>query len=325
MRPDADIPAATPWTPPPHPDRADGARRRVGVEIEFGGLTVKAATEAVRRHFGGEIRYDGAHRGFVEGARVGDFAVEIDLDLAHRTPKSQAGRSFRDAVVGLSAVVIPTEIVCPPIAWDEAHALDALVAELRGLGAAGTWESPFYAFGAQLNPEPPSLETRELIRTLRAFILLRDWLRAEIHVAVSRQIWFFESPFPDGYCALVLDPGYAPDLSGFIDDYLEHNPTRDRELDLLPMLRFLDEDRVRRALPGEKINKRPTWHYRLPNSEVARADWSIGLEWDRWVRVERLAAHPRLLTQAAAEWLHNYDSLVTRDWTPRAERLAAAL
>ena len=313
------------WTEPPRPLRADGEVRRVGVEIEFGGLPVRDAAVAVRDRFGGVLRLDGAHNAVVERTAFGDFAVEIDLSVAHRRAKTGTGEALREAVVGLSSAVIPCEIVCPPMAWSRGHLLDSLVSDLRALGAEGTREGLFYAFGAQLNPEPPSLDVDDLLRTLRAFVLLRDWLRAEIDVDVARRLWFFESPYPDGYCALILDPDYAPDLPGFIDDYIEANPSRDRELDLLPMLRFLDEARVIRALPHEKINARPTWHYRLPNSEVERPDWCIGVEWDRWVRVERLAADRTLLAQAASEWLGNYDSLVSRDWTDRATALAQAL
>ena len=176
-----------------------------------------------------------------------------------------------------------------------------------------------------MNPEPPTLEVPDLVDTLRAFALLREWLRDEIDVDTARRVWFFAAPFPDGWCARILNPGYAPDFPTFIRDYLGANATRDRELDMLPMLKHLDRERVIAALPHEKINARPTWHYRLPNSEVGRADWSIGLEWDRWVRVERLAGDRERLAAAAAEWLDNYSSLVPRDWTPRARALAEAL
>ena len=317
--------SAPPWTAPPRPDRADGERRRVGVEIEFGHLPVREATEAVHGRFGGTLRFDGAHRGFVEGSALGDFAVEIDMSFAHRETDSETRRRLRDAVVGLSSAVVPAEIVCPPIPWDAAHRLDDLVADLRGLGAEGTKEGLFWAFGVQLNPEPPSLDTADLVRMLRAFTLLREWLRDQIDVDTARRIWFFAAPFPDGYCARLLDPGYRPDFPRFADDYLESNATRDRELDVLPLLKHLDRDRVIAALPNEKINARPTWHYRLPNSEVGRSDWSIGLEWDRWVRVERLAEDGARLERCAARWLENYNSLVPRDWTPFATEIAEAL
>lgn len=321
-------PLSPPWTAPPEPDMAaaDGTRRRrVGVEIEFAGISVRAAAEAVSVRLGGAIRWEGAHRALVEGGPLGDFRVEVDMSLAHRALESETERSLRDAVVDLSSAVVPVEIVCPPIAWDKAHALDDLCGLLNDMGAEGTREGLFYAFGVQLNPEPPRLDIPCILSTLRAFLLLRDWLRVEIGVDRLRRLWRFEVPFPEAYASLVLDPGYAPDLAGLIEDYLAHNPSRDRELDLLPMLCHLDADRVRRALPGEKINARPTWHYRLPNSDINASDWSIGLEWSRWVKVERLAAQPALLADAAAQWLARAGHLLPRSWERDSIALAARL
>jgi hypothetical protein len=316
---------ATPWEAPPQPDNADGARRMVGVEIEFAGVPVEAAAEAARGLFGGSLRRHSPHLIDVEDTPWGAFRVEIDMNLAHKPPAEEPEQTLRDIAIGVSSVVVPTEIACPPIPWDEAHALDALRARLRGLGALGTRESLLYAFGLQLNPELPSLETPAVLDTLRAFVLLRDWLRREIDVDPCRRVWLFETPFPMGYCARVLDPAYRPDRGRFIDDYLRANPTRDREVDLLPLCKHLDEGRVTRALPHEKVNARPTWHYRLPNSEIESPFWSIGLEWSRWVRVEKLAARPDLLAAAAEEWLDNRTRLIPRSWEPRSIEIAESL
>lgn len=314
-----------PWLRPPRPLRADGQTRRVGVEIEFAGLTVRAAAEAVMRLFGGSLRWSGAHRALVDDTVFGSFRVEVDMNLAHQMLEGEAERALRDMVVDLSAAVVPIEIVCPPIDWDRAHALDDLRDLLQRMGAEGTREGLLYAFGAQLNPEPPDLGAVPLLATLRAFLLLRDWLRAEIGVDTLRRLWQFEQPHPPAYAEMVLDPAYAPDLPAFCDDYLAHNATRDRELDLLPLLCHLDEGRVRRVLPGEKINPRPTWHYRLPNSEIDRGDWRIGEEWARWVRVERLAERPDLIAQASAAWLENAALLLPESWVDQSTALADRL
>jgi hypothetical protein len=317
---------ATGWIAPPCPDlKATGRRRRIGVEIEFAGVSVEAAAEAVTQCMGGTIRRESPHRTFVEGSSHGDFRIEVDMNLAHRPLEGDTGRALRDAVVELSTAVVPVEIVCPPIAWDEAAVLDDLCSALGRIGAEGTREGLLYAFGVQLNPEPPALDAACLRDTLRAFLLLRDWLRAEIAVDRLRRIWQFAQPFSEGYAALVLDPAYAPGLAGLIDDYLTHNPSRDRELDLLPLFCHLDAERVRLALPDEKINARPTWHYRLPNAELNTDGWSIGLEWARWVRVERLAANPDLLAEAAGRWLTRRDHLLPPSWTPQSVALAGRL
>ena len=314
-----------PWERPPRPERADGQPRRIGVEIEFAGLSVAVAAEATRKVFGGAVRATDTHRSVVENTAFGTFRIELDMSLAHRALDPDAQRKLRDAVVDLSSVVVPVEIVCPPMAWEAAHRLDDLRALLQRMGAAGTREGLLYAFGAQLNPEPPDLGVETLLTTLRAFLLLRDWLRHEIGVDRLRQLWRFADPFPSPYIASVLPEDYAPDLSQFIDDYLRHNPTRDRELDLLPLFLHLDTGRVRAALPHEKINARPTWHYRLPNSEIDRPDWTIGCEWARWLRVEKLVERPDLLAEASRQWLANHTRLLPESWARHSIALAGAL
>ena len=313
------------WIAPPLPDRADGARRRVGVEIEFSGLDVRSAAQATARRLGGSVRTLSPHLAMVEGTEFGEFRIELDMRLAHAEVGGEIERALRDFAAELGAVVVPVEIVCPPIPWDRAHALDDLRADLHRMGAEGTRDALLYAFGAQLNIEPPDLEAETLLALMRAFVVLRDWLRAEVQIDTLRWLTVFASPWPTPYCAHILRPGYAPSRERLIDDYLKFNPTRDRELDLLPIFAALDERRVRAALPEEKIRPRPAWHYRLPNSEVNAWDWSIGLEWARWVRIERLAANADFLDAACGEWRTNLARTFPHDWETRSTEIARAL
>ena len=63
---------------------------------------------------------------------------------------------------------------------------------------------------------------------------------------MTRRLLSFAEPFPDEYVRLIADDNYWPDLSALIDDYLKWNPSRDRDLDMLPLLAFVDEERVRK-------------------------------------------------------------------------------
>jgi hypothetical protein len=290
------------WPAPPQPANDAGEARRVGVEIEFAGLTVTEAAQVARDELGGELHSVDPQRVKLEGSELGDFTVELDIRFAHHPADSDLGRLVRDKAAKAAAVVIPAEIVCPPIPWDRCHRLDDLSARLRKAGAEGTRAAQLYAFGLQLNVEVAGPDPARLRDTIRAFLLLRDWLRAEILVDNARTLLSFAAPFSEEYCAYVLDPDYDPDLTGLIEDYLAFNPTRDRELDCLPLFAHLDEPRVRHALPDEKIKKRPAWHYRLPNCEIDDPAWSPGLEWRRWLRIERLAADPHRLMAASARW-----------------------
>ena len=81
-------------------------------------------------------------------------------------------------------------------------------------------------------------------------------------------------------------------MAALTEDYLAANPTRDRGLDLLPVLLHLDGARVRARLPREKIGGRPALHYRLARAHVGEPGWSVAPDWNRWAAVERLAADP---------------------------------
>lgn len=279
--------------------------RRVGVEIEFNGLSVKDAAAIVQALFGGSVVEHVPNTCDVEGTALGDFRCELDVRFAHQPTENPLAGKLRDAGARLGAAVLPIEIVCPPLPFSQGGELDRLCGALVAAGAEGTRDNPLYAYGIQLNPELPTLDPSIIIDTLRAFLMLRDWLRGEIAVDTSRRLWHFEAPFPDAYRAKVLDPDYAPSLECFIDDYLEANPTRNREVDLLPLLAHLDADRVRAALPEESIKPRPTWHYRLPNADLGKEGWSIGREWARWVMVERLAAAPQLMARIRSDLMED--------------------
>jgi len=128
--------------------------------------------------------------------------------------------------------VMPCEIVCPPVPVAELPRIEALVRALAKAGASGTQASPLYGFGAQLNVEIAAGGPDWLLAMLRAYALLSDWLRAVMEIDLTRRLTAFADPFPPGYVALIADPAYAPDQAGLIDDYLRHNPTRNRELDM---------------------------------------------------------------------------------------------
>ena len=60
---------------------------------------------------------------------------------------------------------------------------------------------------------------------------------------------------------------------------------------------------VRAALPEEKVNSRPTLHYRLPDCRIDEPDWSITTEWNRWMLVEELVCDEQALSEACREAL----------------------
>ena len=309
---------------PPLTETADGRPRGVGVEIEYAGLTAEQSAQALAEAFGGTVVQEDPHAFSLRGSDLGDVAIELDSRYLHpeKHPSVLGGVGARVASwLGQAATyVIPCELVTGPMPIDRLHLVDQAVEALRRAGGKGTQDGALYAFGLHFNPEVARPDAETVAATLKAFTLLNAWLRREVAPDATRAFLGFADPFPREYVQKIADPDYRPDLAIFIDDYLVANPTRNRDLDLLPLLTHLDEGRVRAVLPNEKIGSRPTFHYRLPDARVSDPGWSIAPDWNRWVAVERLACdRPRL--ERLGEAFRAFEG-EEKSWADVAERLA---
>jgi hypothetical protein len=273
--------------------------RQVGIELEFLGPGARAAASALADHLGGHVEAEDAHAYRVLGSSLGDLAV--DLDLRHVHPQRHTGRqgalgTLPAAWLGtLLSPVVPRELITRPIPVARLGEFDGAVAALRQAGARGRGRVFFDALSLHFNVDPPGLDARSITSALKAFLALGPGLRREISRGDPRLAAVLPPDYPEAYARQVLDPAYWPDLDVLIDDYLRANPTRKRALDFLPLFTFLDEARVRSVLPREKIGRRPVLHYRLPLAHPGEPGWSVLPDWERWLRVERLAADPDAL------------------------------
>lgn len=299
----------TQWQLPEATGKADGSPRRVGVEIELSGIDVESLATLAVDTLEGELNRVSSAEFEVTVPDHGDYRVEVDFallkDLARQQEKSIDENAIMDLGIGAlgeaSSLVVPCEIVSPPIPMAGlAEPMDALVDALRKAGAKGTRQSLVYAFGVHLNIEPPDLQASTITSFLQAFVCLYDWILDEGQVDLSRRMTPYIDPYPKDYDLLVTDPEYRPDWQTLIDDYLAHNPTRDRAMDMLPMFAHVDETRVRNTTDDPLIKARPAFHYRLANSCVDEDGWSIAHPWNRWMQVERLAADRERLEEVCA-------------------------
>ncbi len=271
------------------------------MEIEYAGPDCATVAALVHRLWGGRVEVLGPHGVAVRGTSLGDFRVELDWTAAHMAddlPADAAERDLGDRLkVGLASVIgsigtlfMPYEVVAPPIAYHRLGELDRLLDGLRDLGAADTRSDPTYAFALQLNAEIATSDPAALLALLRAYLLSSETLRAAIGVDFTRRLIHLCGRFTEDYRRLVLDPAYAPDLPQMMRDYVAANPTRNRELDLLPLFAWLDPAGLAALTDLRRVRARPAFHWRLPNCLLTDPGWSVTQEWDRWVQVERLAA-----------------------------------
>ena len=316
-----------PWTETP-----EGAPRRVGVELEMAGVEAPDIAQAVIDELGGRFDAESAFSGTVRDTELGDFTVELDveilasrryLDALRQIGIELEGGPIRDNLERLlsqvTGLVVPHELVCPPVPLAALPRIDAIRARLHEAGARGTEASALYAFGLQFNIEIHSTGADHLLAILRAFLLRYPAILERHEIDLSRKLTPYVQSFPEDFVAHVLNPDYAPDLEGLIDDYLDYTPTRNRPLDALPLFAWLDADRVA-AAPVEHalVKPRPAWHYRLPDCRIDDPDWSLAEPWAAWAEVEALAHRRRELRRAARK--RYGESSALRRWASAAWR-----
>jgi hypothetical protein len=284
---------------PPWLENSEGNPRRVGIELEMSGLDLNQLATTVANFLELEIASDGRYARILRGDDAGDWIVELDFNLLKKMGREtrDAGtleggleNSVEEVIAWAAESIVPLEIVSPPLPFDRLPQIEDLVAELRATGAKGTSDHIVNAFGMQLNPEVPATDPAIIGAILKAFLCCYDWIAARAAVDLTRRITSYVDPFPNEYILKVVDPDYQPDMDTLINDYLLHNPTRNRALDMLPLFLHLDEKRVRNVTTDELIKARPTFHYRLPNCDIHKAGWGLHLSWNDWVRMEELAA-----------------------------------
>jgi hypothetical protein len=304
---------------PPQLTDQSGDIRRVGFEFEVGNVSVQTLAQGLAEKLGGELDKTSSFEVILRDSSLGRLKVERDAhlltSLAYRNWLSSLGVDFSPGSGGerwennvdkMSRQLVPCEIVTDPIPVTELARLQALLEVVEDLEGQGTQDFFYYAFGLHINPAIPSAESSCLLAYLQSFLLLSDWIIEDAGTDFTRRFFTkYIDPFPKSYLELVLQPGYRPTLSRFIDDYLWHNPTRNRSLDMLPVFFHLDRDRIlKKVKEGEKqlIKGRPAFHYRLPDCRVGQPGWRLEDEWNRWQLVEVLAADSQRRTALLEAW-----------------------
>jgi hypothetical protein len=286
--------------------KADGTPRLVGFELEFSGLTLDQTVGALQTAMGGELRSGTAAEQVVHVDALGNFNIELDWNYLKRKASENHQKATDDKWIEqlsqAAALLVPTEMVCPPIPITRLDVLEPMVAALRKAGAVGTEESLLAAYGVHINTEIPRLDAATLSSYLKAFAVLQWWLIDAHDVNTTRKLSPYIDPYPEAYLKQILEKTH-PSMDDIFADYLEYNPTRNRSLDLLPLLAEIDEDRIRKAVNDPKIKARPAFHYRLPNCHIEHSDWSLAAPWNTWWVVEQLAHRPDDLDELSTAFL----------------------
>jgi len=310
------------FSPLPTPLNASGQLRRVGVEVELGGIDASEVAKLCAGTLGGRAEQQDTHEWQADGSALGK--LEVYLDTALR--KTQAG-ALRDAGLELGREVVPVEIVTQPVTLDRLAELDRLRRALRDAGALGSTSGLFFGFGVHLNMEVADRTVPAMLRPLLAYALIEDWMREAQPIDPARRLLPFTDPYPTRFVEGLIDLGLDAGLEDLIRLYLGETPTRNRGLDMLPLLADLWPEMVEAGLDeGTKLSPRPAFHFRLPDCRIDEADWSLLEEWNRWLLVELVADDTELMQELAAHWraAHQGMTLFRSDRAHRAGRILRA-
>lgn len=319
-----------------------GETRRAGFEFEFGNLPIQGTAEALQDSLGGTLELHSPFEAILRDSLLGKLKIERDADILksmkYRKWLEQLGIEFSPGSLAheietnidhASRLLVPCEVVTEPLPFDKLELLDKLVTTLDSLGAEGTQHSIIYAFGLHINPSLPALTASSVTRHLQAFLLLHSWIIEASNIDITRRfLTKYIDPFPPEYMELVLSNTYDPPMRTLIADYMQHNPTRNRALDMLPVFCEIDEAQVLNGLNDEERNLvkgRPAFHYRLPDCKINVPGWSVADAWNQWVYIEKLAWDETLLHELIGEWRVSNDQFSLAPKTTWVARLTTLL
>src|SRR5690554_3672355 len=153
--------------------------RQVGVEIEFGGLSLDTAQRVLKAwlenlHSPIQVKQKGRYEYGFSGDPAGDWVIELDFALLKQMGRTNNDNRLLEAaeksLAWLFEGVVPIEIVSPPLPLSALPPLEVLIEQLREAGAEGSSKKFSYAFGLQLNPELPAVTAPCITRYLKSFL-----------------------------------------------------------------------------------------------------------------------------------------------------------
>lgn len=207
-------------------------RTRLGIEVEFKGLSPRESAEKVRAVLGGKIEqreerlktsiksYDASgqpiyneliiHEFEVVGSKIGDILLKPEtnqIDDVHTLDN-------KDQVV---------ELVTAPIRYPEVQKLDLALQELKKAGAQGTdAQTPV---STQVNVEMfegkrGKVKVSEILDIMRAYLRPEHSEQIENHIEVPDIRKPYIAEYSPGFMRKLLDPTYNPSEREFYDDFV---------------------------------------------------------------------------------------------------------
>lgn len=295
---------------PPSLRTTAGEERCVGIELEFSGVPLETTAQLIATLYRGKVTENSTYEFKIETDDYGAFTVEIDSSVLKKKKyenfllslgldKTVLNRSTLEEVLkSVAAWVLPYEITTPPIPLSRLYTIELLQQKLGEAGAEGTDSSFLNAFGLHFNIQVAEPTVEYIHDMTAAFVVLQENIRKYEAVNLTRKVSSYLGYYSADYNLLLTDSSYKPTLEQFAKDYVHHVGTRNKDLDLLPLLAFYCGQKILdNVTSAELVGTRPAFHYRLPNSLPNHPEWRISESWNRWVQVETLCDDKKRLAK----------------------------
>ena len=324
---------------PPHSLNQEGKIRTVGFELEYADVDLATGVAMQETLLDSNVESEGAFRFLLPWQGQGKFKLEVDSALLSEgtskdyltavgieTRNLNLEQKIDDIVESLASVLVPCEIVTPPLPMNDIAVIDQIARGLRKRHTRGTGKFLPYSFELYINPEVASFDPGYLLRHIQAFVLLYSWICRDSKVDFTRKLSTYIKPYPADYIERIFSPAYSPDTEALIDDYMDDVGSRNHALDMLPLFAYMDEERVMaKAREPDLIKPRPAFHYRLANSQVDQPQWNVAGGWIYWVEVEKLAHNEEALQGLCHDYLVKNPASVFRSDASWAAHVAKVL
>ena len=163
-------------------------------------------------------------------------------------------------------------------------------------GAKGTDEGALLGFGVHFGVKVTQAQDAYTCDTIRAFALLKDWLRRIDPIDRARRLLPLVQPWPRAFVDAIMQTADGPDFDKMRTLYAEHAVSRNHALDLLPLVKDADTAQFDPLFPDAQSTKaHPAFHFRLPDCRIDDPAWSLAREWERKALVEEVADRPDVL------------------------------
>ncbi len=288
---------------------------RVGIEIEFAGMTAPEAAEIIAsaRGVGGKAIARDAYVAHLEGGALDGSRIELDCRYANMPSEDDPDYfvemldafEAREMAAEAASLITPIELSAPPLPESKLGVIDSAIEALRQAGGQGTKGTPFAAYGLHLNCELDPPDPDRAVRVASAYAFGEEWLRRRVAPDPMRRASPYVDPYPPMFAYALskrIRAGELP-LKTFIKLYGLWCPTRNHGLDMWPLLGWLDADSANRATVSKIKRPRPAFHYRLPNSALNEPNWSPRGDLELWRKVERIGGDSELLEKARTAWV----------------------